>query len=648
MAENHPKISIITPSLNSGKYIEEAIQSVLVQRYPNFEHVIVDGRSTDETIEVLKKYPHLIWKSEPDKGQSDAMNKGFEMSSGDIIVYLNADDFFLPGAFDAVVPHFECGAKFVVGRLKVLRDNGSYSINDPKITFKEMLRWWEPNAYSYNPVAYFYSREVQEGIKFDVNNQYDMDLEFLLDASLVCDFQKVDRVFGVFRFIEGTKTDRTIGSWRYIWVRLEFYKKYLKYVDDNYQKKYLRDKRVYILQIIFKRPKNTLKKARKFVLMIRDLPANQMTSRMALRNKSCIREMIDPGCYLNKLRTNNKRYYYSGAAKQSHLYSTVYSILLRQLLGHHIEDSSDLLEHINSFQDPQDGLYKDDMLKCTMAEEIDWCGWRDLTAHVVTALTILRGRSKFPFTFVSELYGAGNARRWIQKQDWGAGAMDTSNKLMNYGVSLLYNRDFWNISEAGKSVEEIFLFLDEIQSPHTGLWGGPFGKNTNSLSSGVQTAYHVWNLYFYNKRTINYIDKAIDSCLALQNDFGGFGPGYELKLFSNPFTSACEDIDCIDPLTRFYFLTDYRRNDIEFALLKAAKWVLFNQNPDGGFVFRRNSKFVYGHRFLTSNRNMSDLFSTWFRTLSLAYLSRVIHNFSFFKDRKPKFVDCPGYQFWID
>ena len=87
MSTTNLKISVITPSLNSGAYIEEAIQSVLAQQYPNFEHIIVDGGSADETLEILRRYQHLKWISEPDRGQSHAMNKGFRMSSGDIIGY---------------------------------------------------------------------------------------------------------------------------------------------------------------------------------------------------------------------------------------------------------------------------------------------------------------------------------------------------------------------------------------------------------------------------------------------------------------------------------------------------------------------------------------------------------------------------------
>jgi glycosyltransferase involved in cell wall biosynthesis len=115
------KISIITPSYNSGQHIEDAINSVLGQEYERFEHIVVDGGSEDNTVEILGKYPHVKWVSEPDNGQSHAMNKGFAMSSGDIIGYLNADDYYLPGAFKSVLHYFEEDADCVVGKVKVLR-----------------------------------------------------------------------------------------------------------------------------------------------------------------------------------------------------------------------------------------------------------------------------------------------------------------------------------------------------------------------------------------------------------------------------------------------------------------------------------------------------------------------------------------------
>lgn len=94
----YPKISLITPSLNQGKFIEETIRSVLAQGYPNLEYIVMDGGSTDNTLEVLERYStRLKWISEQDDGQTHAINKGFRAASGDILAYLNTDDLLLPG-----------------------------------------------------------------------------------------------------------------------------------------------------------------------------------------------------------------------------------------------------------------------------------------------------------------------------------------------------------------------------------------------------------------------------------------------------------------------------------------------------------------------------------------------------------------------
>ena len=202
---NGLKISIITPSFNSGDYIERAIKSVIQQDYKSWEHIIMDGGSTDLTLEIFKKYNHLKWTSKPDNGQADAMNKGFELSVGDIIVYLNADDYFLPGAFSSVIPEFEKGAKFVVGNVFVKSTRlQTEFLNIPRITLGGMLRHWEPNAFCYNPVGYFYKREVQVKCPFNVENYSTIDLEFLLDAATRFTFTKVNYTLGCFE--DGIKT----------------------------------------------------------------------------------------------------------------------------------------------------------------------------------------------------------------------------------------------------------------------------------------------------------------------------------------------------------------------------------------------------------------------------------------------------------
>lgn len=104
---NKPLVSIVTPSFNSGSFVEATIRSVLDQGYPAIEHIICDGGSTDNTIDILKKYPHLNWVSEPDKGQSDAINKGFAKAKGEFIGWLNSDDIYHGANLTAAVDYLE-------------------------------------------------------------------------------------------------------------------------------------------------------------------------------------------------------------------------------------------------------------------------------------------------------------------------------------------------------------------------------------------------------------------------------------------------------------------------------------------------------------------------------------------------------------
>lgn len=124
---NYPKISIITPSLNQGDYIEETIQSVLGQGYPNLEYIVMDGGSTDQTLDILRKYTDQInWISEKDQGQSHAINKGLQLATGEVIAYLNSDDVYMRGALHKVGAFFAKypQAQWLTGRCKIINSKG--------------------------------------------------------------------------------------------------------------------------------------------------------------------------------------------------------------------------------------------------------------------------------------------------------------------------------------------------------------------------------------------------------------------------------------------------------------------------------------------------------------------------------------------
>lgn len=151
-----PKISILTPSYNQGQYIEQTIQSVLSQNYPNLEYIVIDGGSTDNTVEILKKYDKQItyWVSEKDRGQSHAINKGIEKCTGVLFNWLNSDDYLEPGALHKIAKtYLETGANIIVGTTKI---HNVQTGETSEIITKEFdslgktisrINFWQPSCY---------------------------------------------------------------------------------------------------------------------------------------------------------------------------------------------------------------------------------------------------------------------------------------------------------------------------------------------------------------------------------------------------------------------------------------------------------------------------------------------------------------------
>lgn len=195
-----PKISIITISFNSEKHIEEAIQSVLKQSYENVEYIIIDGKSTDKTMEIIGKYKDRIQYiiSEPDKGISDAFNKGIKVASGDIIGIVNSDDkLYTNDALEKVARCYDSGFEVFRGS-EVVRnfDTGYEYILHPTMKFKK-----NPITFHVCHMATYISREAFEKFGYyNTNLKYAMDLELLYRYNLQgAKSKKIDDIIGLFR-----------------------------------------------------------------------------------------------------------------------------------------------------------------------------------------------------------------------------------------------------------------------------------------------------------------------------------------------------------------------------------------------------------------------------------------------------------------
>jgi glycosyltransferase involved in cell wall biosynthesis len=213
------QISVITPVYNGERFIESCLRSVVEQNCPEVEHLILDGGSTDRTIEIVKEYanrhPHIRWISEKDKGQSDAMNKGLRLARGSLLGFLNADDFYEPGALSAVNEIFKTlpEPSLLIGNCNVIDDTGKLLwLNKPDTGYYQLLQVWRfkmPN----NPSSYFYHRSLHDKIgEFDVDEHYVMDYDFLLKAFRASKVVYVDQTFGNFRMYADNKTTQAFAG----------------------------------------------------------------------------------------------------------------------------------------------------------------------------------------------------------------------------------------------------------------------------------------------------------------------------------------------------------------------------------------------------------------------------------------------------
>lgn len=206
-----PKISVITPSYNQGKFIEQTIRSVLLQSYPKLEYIIIDGGSTDETVSIIRKYePWLTyWASEPDRGQSHAINKGFARATGEVLCWLNSDDFYLPKALLTVGKKLAAhtGNYALVGHcLKVYADGSAPVRLDGRYeNRRRLLEFWR--GYQMHQPAIFWRKEVRAKIgELDETLHLIMDFDYWARISEHFTFVNVDQVLAACNYHLAAKT----------------------------------------------------------------------------------------------------------------------------------------------------------------------------------------------------------------------------------------------------------------------------------------------------------------------------------------------------------------------------------------------------------------------------------------------------------
>ncbi|MDR1369922.1 MAG: glycosyltransferase [Dysgonamonadaceae bacterium] len=198
------RITILTPSYNQAQFIEENILSVQDQSYPDIEHIVIDGGSTDNTVDILRKYPLIRWISEKDEGQADALQKGLEMATGDIVGWINSDDYLDADVLQFVADFFETsGADWLIGNISIYDDGNVSGIKSAKITRKALLS--DPDILRQQS-TFFRKQALFEAGGFDKKYHLTMDLDLWFRLLKISEPVMIDKNMAYFRRHKNQKT----------------------------------------------------------------------------------------------------------------------------------------------------------------------------------------------------------------------------------------------------------------------------------------------------------------------------------------------------------------------------------------------------------------------------------------------------------
>ncbi len=210
MKQENPKISIVTPSYNQAKFLERTIRSVLDQKYPNLEYIIIDGGSTDGSVEIIQKYSDKLsyWVSEKDGGQTDALNKGFRHATGEIVAWLNSDDMYVQQTFEIVGKTFLKKPSLDV----VFGNSLLVDVNDRVLRRTRNTPYWWPSQILLGVVlpqpAAFWKQALFEKYGYlDESFHFAMDYEFFCRIGQYIRVKHIPKDFVCFRTHPAQKTE---------------------------------------------------------------------------------------------------------------------------------------------------------------------------------------------------------------------------------------------------------------------------------------------------------------------------------------------------------------------------------------------------------------------------------------------------------
>jgi len=299
------------------------------------------------------------------------------------------------------------------------------------------------------------------------------------------------------------------------------------------------------------------------------------------------------------------------------LYGTCFALMTKRYLGVVGSLSDQTKRFLLDCQNPETGWLDAPELSTWEPVPGAWHSREHVMHHVaVHALPAIQDnglRLKYPLADAHKFLDPEYLASWLDarslKHAWLEG-----NNILFVGQFLVYLRDVEKIPAAQAALDQWFAWLDKYVDPATGLWG------TNGFCSpydAVYGGYHQLLVYYYEKHPLTSVERLIDTTLALQFRDGGFS--------REAGGGACEDVDAVDILVNCYKLVDYRRPDIRVAVRRCVRLIESQQNPDGGFPYKRNQAWSHlGVPATSAVPNQSHAFGTWFRVHTIALAAQIL------------------------